>query len=122
VKRSKPMRRRSARRIQRETPGDRLYVSWLHLRLCVGVAIYGHVCHGRIEQSHERKHTGLSLKAPPRRSVPMCSKLHQDWEQHRGPFEGWDRDRRVEFMDKHISRENAAFERGEDASDLAVPF
>jgi hypothetical protein len=121
MKRSR-LRRKPARRIQRETPVERSYVAWLHLRPCVGVAMYGHVCDGRIEQSHERRNTGLGLKAPPRRSVPMCSQLHGHWENHCCEFAGWSRDKRAEFMDKHISRENAAFERGEDAHEMEIPF
>ncbi len=71
----------------------------------------GHRCEGRIEQAHERNQTGLGLKAPERRSIPLCSKLHREYDQHRGPFAGWTREERQEWIANHIAAEQDIYSR-----------
>ena len=91
-------------------------MAWLHSLACVGrLAFPGqHTCEDTqdwnpIEQSHERNMTGLGLKAPDLRSVPMCRSLHGQWEQHRGRFRDWTKDTRRVFMDKWIGATNAVW-------------
>ena len=110
IQRSKPMRRKSARRIARETPEERAYKAWVRNRPCVvGRYLVFHDCEGRIEQSHERNRTGLGLKASNLRSVAMCSRGHRDWEQHRGAFKGWTREARLTWMTACIVAEHSDF-------------
>lgn len=115
LKRSKPMRRKRARRIAKMTDRDRRYVTWIHTeRCCGGGAIVDHVCGpGDVQQSHIRDHTGLGLKSSPTESVPMCKALHEDWEQRKGVFAGWSQEERVTWFRAMISVYNALFEEQE---------
>jgi len=113
----RPPRRKAPRRVAKLTADDRRWRYWIHARPCI-VETHAYrsgsvTCLGRIEQSHERNMTGLGLKAPERRSVPMCKKHHEEWEQHRGVFEHPTKEDRRELMDLWIAREQADFERME---------
>jgi hypothetical protein len=57
--------------------------------------------------------TGLGLKAAERDSVPMCSELHRQWEQHTGLFFQWEKAYRKLWMRERIIEENARFEAGQ---------
>lgn len=77
--RGKTMRRKRARRIDRETPAERYYKQWVHERNCVGALL--HQCDGtRIQQAHYRDRTGISLKESNLRSLPMCKRLHDAYD------------------------------------------
>jgi hypothetical protein len=62
-----------------------------------------------IQQSHERNMTGMGRKEPDLRSVPMCRSLHEQWEQHRGRFDGWPKTCRRDWMAARIAETNAAW-------------
>lgn len=80
------IKRRRPRRLSR--PGsDLAYLGWLHKQPCI--LALSHRCERGIQASHLRHHTGLGLKEPDRNAIPMCAKLHEEWEQHRGVFKGW---------------------------------
>lgn len=111
IQRKSRMRKKAPRRVASLTADDRRWRTWVHARPCVGYTIIGHVCSGHIEQSHERDMTGFGLKAPERRSVPMCSQLHRAWETHAAPFARWTKEARKVWLDALIEAENAAFER-----------
>ncbi len=114
------IRRKSPRRISKQTPEEKAYQEWVHDQECVGVRSFStveygrrqtsHVCQGRIEQSHDRNMTGMGLKAPDRDSVPMCSELHRQWEQRTALFLGWERAYRKLWMRERIIEENARFD------------
>lgn len=113
-RRKSPIKRKAARRIARETADDKRWKQWIHTRPCVGILAFSythHRCSGEVQQSHERSMTGLGLKAPNRRSVPMCSDLHRQWETHAGVFTGKTKEQRKAWLDPLIEQENAAFER-----------
>jgi len=110
-----PMRRKAPRRVAKLTAEDRRWRMWIHARPCI-VETHAYrsgsvTCQGRIEQSHERNMTGLGLKAPERRSVPMCKKHHEEWEQHKGLFAAMSKETRRESMEYWINIEQAYFER-----------
>jgi hypothetical protein len=103
------MKRKAPRRLSR--PGaDPAYVSWLHTRDCV--SWHEHGCVGRIEQSHLRSMTGFARKEGDKWSLPMCSALHREWEEHRGMFVGWSRDKRLSWMVARIALEHLAYQLG----------
>jgi len=111
----KPLRRsRMKRKPTRPRRGaDPAYVAWLHEQSCVGEEFKSypvHHCGGRIEQSHDRNMTGLGRKEPDRRSIPMCSDLHAQWEARSGWFAGWDKEKRVEYMGERIARYNTQYD------------
>lgn len=90
---------------------DMAYRAFVHTLTCAG---YGkrdwngriHLCgfgfDQLLEQSHERDHTGLGLKAPERRSVMMCRSLHRRYEAEHV--------RAKEWMDARIAEANAKFD------------
>lgn len=110
------MKRKRARRIDRKTDLERKYTAWIHepFGACVGVQAFNgcprHECEGPIEQSHERHNTGLGLKAKDTRSIRMCRLLHSEWEQHKGPFLGWDNLVRANWFGARVIEANADFE------------
>lgn len=94
-KRRKWMRRKRARRIEKQTPEDRRYLAWLHTQPCVGAeSVPRHECLGRIEAAHFRDVTGASRKEPDTTCIPLCQSLHGDYDQARGYFYGIPRDER----------------------------
>jgi hypothetical protein len=110
--RSTRMKRKPPRRLSR--PGaDPAYVSWLHARPCVGPKVDSfHRCCGRLEQSHLRSTTGMGRKEPDKRSVPMCSVLHREWEEHTGVFAGMSKSDRLAWMILRIAEEHLAYQLG----------
>jgi hypothetical protein len=116
------IRRKSPRRISKQTPEEKAYQEWIHEQECVGVRSFStveygrrqtsHVCQGRIEQSHDRNMTGMGLKAPERDSVPMCSELHRQWTDHSGLFSQWEKPYRRLWMRERIREANDAFDAG----------
>lgn len=111
MKRGGPIKRKAPRRVAKLTDEDRRWRAWIHARPCVCEAMLPWHCYaGRVQQSHERDMTGLSLKAPERRSVPMCRGCHEDWEQHKGYFANWTKEARRAFMNEAIASENARFD------------
>lgn len=107
------MKAKRARRIDRETPQEKLYKAWIHTQPCVGEHFgktdVGHKCEGAIEQSHERNMTGLGLKSNNLRSIPMCAWLHRLWEQHDGWFRGWSKEGRRLWFGARVDKFNARF-------------
>lgn len=87
LKRSKQMRKRRARRIDRETPVEKVYRAWVHNRPCAARELFGHVCDGPIQMAHFRNMTGLGLKENNVRSIALCRRGHLDeYDQTAGPF------------------------------------
>jgi hypothetical protein len=109
LKRAGYIVKRRPRRLSR-AGADPKYRDWVRAQPCVFSGLPDHECQGRIEQSHERHHTGLALKAPDKRSVPMCSELHRQWEGHSGVFSRLDNLSRFALMDAWIAAEHARYE------------
>lgn len=121
LRRGGPIRRKRTRRVERKTPEEQAYTTYVHTRPCVGVrsfqggmsGVQPHRCEGAIQQSHGRNlHgvTGLGLKPNDLDSVPMCAGLHAQWEQRAGRFEGWSKEERRAWFASRIIEENAAFQ------------
>lgn len=107
LRRGKAMRKKIPRRVLRMTDEDRAYRAWIHTQPCCGRWIEDwngvvHQCDGAPQQSHERNHTGLGLKAPERRSVAMCSSLHAKYEAQHVSAVNW--------MNQRIAEANARFD------------
>lgn len=111
-----------ATRVSRKTEGEREFTEWVHGQACHvwfihgGVAalagpVHGCECSGRVEQSHLRHNTGLGRKESDFKSVPMCSRHHQLWEQHAGPFKGLTNMQRFALMTGWIAEVHRAYER-----------
>lgn len=101
------MRRKRARRIDRETPLERFCKAMVHRLPCVGIVhIEGHVCIGDIEQSHERsiaKGSGLGVKLKATEVCSMCWGLAREWDVNQGPFDRWPKARRLEWMAERVA-------------------
>ena len=112
---------RLRRRATRPRKGaDPAYVAWIHTQPCIGgmlAHLSNHDCAGRVEQSHLRSMTGMGRKEPDRNSIPMCSRLHAEWEQHAGSFYGWAKAEREAWMRSQIVEVNAKFNREHPESD-----
>lgn len=86
-------------------PGRRAFA---RAQACVGLAfIPGHRCRGENECSHLRDQTGAGLKEPDEFSCSMCRWLHAAWEEHRGPFAGWTKEQRAEWMRERCAETHA---------------
>ena len=107
--RRSPLRRKRLRRLDR--PGsDPGYKAWVHTQCCsVGSMGLGWWCEGPIQQAHLRNGTGIGRKEPDRNSIPLCRSHHEQYDQHRGVFEGWDRSRRLAWFLLRIAEANAAY-------------
>jgi hypothetical protein len=89
------MRKRSPRRLRRQSREEKQYLAWLHAQWCVGVeAIPGHQCTGPIQASHFRDVTGLGRKEPDTTCIPLCRALHESYDQALGFFAGIPKDER----------------------------
>src|SRR5215468_9034822 len=111
-KKRKPLRRKPARRLSRlgSDPGR---LEFCRAFPCVMNSL---VCDGPIEASHDRNMTGLGRKEADDRTVPMCRKHHQDWEQHKGWCEGWTKEFRKERIAHWIRSVNRAWRSTSDVS------
>jgi hypothetical protein len=95
IRRTRPMRRRASRRVQRKTDADRAFLSWLHLQACRLHWIGGHYgCDGPIQAAHFRDMTGVGRKEPDITCVPLCRRHHEQYDQAKGYFAGMTRDER----------------------------
>jgi hypothetical protein len=117
LKRS-PMKRRRARRIDRETPREKLYKEFVHTRPCIGRrGLIGHVCKQLpVQQAHVRNlHgvTGASLKPDNFDSIPACGWLHDHIDgrgtRRESPFRVWPREVLREWLASYVREENEAF-------------
>jgi hypothetical protein len=102
------MRRRSPRRLTRKG-ADRPYIAWLHTQPCVLTGLLSNWS-GGIQASHIRRQTGLGLKPPDRQALPMLRSVHEDWEQRKGFFRGWDDQRRWAWAEPLIAEHVARYE------------
>ena len=99
---------------------DKAYRDWVHRQPCVGLEAFpgvcGHFCGPppypvKVQQSHARDMTGVGRKEPEKRSVAMCPRLHQRWEEHNGWFNGWTKKQRRDWMNARIAEANAKFDK-----------
>ena len=93
---------------------DKRYRAWVHTQDCCGHGLPDwtgdvHWCAGDepVDQSHERDHTGMSLKSGERRSVMKCRSLHLRYEAEHVRARDWMRERIAEFSAR-FDREQAA--------------
>jgi hypothetical protein len=138
IKRSAPLQRRKrlrrgpSRRTLNRKLAETLYLRWLHSQPCIGTDAFppgeyhgpwhiamrdkhpGHVCAGRIEQSHARNigslPTGMGRKEDDFKSVPMCSGLHRQWEERSGWFAGWTKEQRRAWFIARIAECHLRFQ------------
>lgn len=88
------MKRKTPRRIKRETAAEKYWKAWVHTRPCVGNSFKGvfpHVCvnpSGRqgVTQMHFRDMTGLGLKEDNFQSLPGCENIHWQYDYTAGEF------------------------------------
>lgn len=88
LKRKRYMRKRRARRIERQTPMEQAFVHWLHDQPC---ALRSWECNGSIQAAHFRDMTGLGRKERDETCIPLCRKHHEDYDQAKNYFAAWDR-------------------------------
>lgn len=70
------------------------YMAFVATRPCIGrlLAVTGNECSaGRVYVHHA---FGRRVADGDLKTIPLCEKHHREWHEHRGIFEGWDRDRR----------------------------
>ncbi len=63
-----------------------------------------HYCEGPVQVAHLGVKPGMGMKCPDDEVGPLCMGLHQDYDQHKGPFRGLGRDERREWADGVIAR------------------
>lgn len=114
LRRTRRMKRKTSRRVLRMTAADKAYQKWIHTQPCCADNDPNwrgewHLClwDDPLDQSHERDHTGMALKAKERRSVRMCRTLHRLYERHHVEARDWMRERIAEANEK-FDREQAA--------------
>lgn len=127
IERGEPMRRqwmkrRAPRRVE-ERKHMRPYVAFVHRLPCVcelGVYRFSggqtadpsgyrdSLCGGRIEANHAGEKPGMGLKAPDFTCIPMCSKHHRAWTEHRDLFAAWTREERRAWADDAIRQTQLA--------------
>jgi hypothetical protein len=107
------MKKRRARRIDRETPKEKVFKSWIHGEPCAAAEhVPGHHCKGGIEQSHERsiaKGSGAGLKLNNFESWAFCWGAARDWDNNRGDFDRWPKAKRLKFSAERVIEANARF-------------
>ena len=107
------IKKKRARRIDRETPREKVYKIWIHHQSCAAGGVPGHVCNGPIEQSHERsiaKGSGTGVKLNNFESWAFCWQAARDWDNNRGIFNRWPKTRRLKYSAERVIEANAMFE------------
>lgn len=110
AKKAKRWEKHPAKRLSK--PGsDPGRLEFCRSRECVGLTAFpGHVCRGDVQASHLRRNTGMARKEDDAKTWPLCAGLHLDeWEKHRGSFEGWDNERRYLWAMDRIHEVNLAW-------------
>ena len=97
---------------------DPEFIRWLRLQPCA-LATF---CGDRSGPPHHARHNvGGGQRAHDSRAIPLCPKHHDDFHDGAGPFLGWDRQQRRDWMDQQIERWNNAYVRAL-APSAEVPF
>jgi hypothetical protein len=107
------MKKKRARRIDRETPREKVFKSWIHDQPCAARHVRGHVCEGRIEQSHERslaKGSGTGVKLNNFESWAFCWQAARDWDNNVGIFNRWPKAKRLAYSAARVVEANEMFE------------
>jgi hypothetical protein len=94
------MRKAAPRRLKRDA-AEAGYTHWLHFQGCAS-GYDGHGCSGPIQAAHLRSHTGLSRKEPAEFQTHLCEFIHTQFDQRRGPFDGWTEIMRFAWFMRHI--------------------
>jgi len=99
------MRRKTPRRIDRETPAEKYYKRWIHGEPCVCG------CTRPVQQSHLRNMTGAARKENNFMSVAQCAEDHQAFTENRGRFIGMTKFERFSWFIGQIARVHLEFSR-----------
>ena len=110
IKRSPP------RRLDRETPEESVYKLWLHAQLCVMTGYVGE----RIQASHVGSGGMSQKKGSWFDAVPMRDDVHREWEERRGRFYGWSKEKRDLWAASWIARTREAAEK--DGLKVPMPY
>lgn len=114
LKRSGPIKRKSARRISKQTAEERAFMEWLHRQECcakgnafiVGGQVYTttHWCFAGlydqppVQAAHFRDHTGTGRKEGDLTCIPLCIDMHDDYDGRRPHFfKGWSTEARKDW-------------------------
>jgi hypothetical protein len=88
------IRRRSPRRIFKQTPEEKAYLDGVRGLPCMARVLGD--CHGDIHAHHAGR-SGVGQKAPDDTAIPLCWFHHGDWHNCNGVFSGWKREKRREW-------------------------
>lgn len=97
------MRKKTPRRIARETPAEKYYKHWIHAQPCVCG------CGQPVQQSHFRSMTGIARKESNFQSIAQCAPDHRDFTEARGRFAGLTKLERFVWFTVEIKRVHARF-------------
>jgi len=97
--RRRPITRRAAKRIARETIEESQYKVWLHFQPCVITGEVGE----RVQASHCGKGGMGQKKGTWFHAIPMRYDIHQQWGERNGWFLGWTDLRREDFAAQHMA-------------------
>lgn len=116
LKRSGPIKRKSARRIAKQTAEERAFMDWLHKQECCAkglVIVPGvnppyttmHWCFAGqyegqepVQAAHFRDHTGTGRKESDLTCIPLCRTIHDDYDgRTQELFKGWSLEARKDW-------------------------
>ena len=101
------IRRKRARRIDRETSAEAHYRAWVHEQPCEA---YSPSCFDTVEQAHLRDMTGLGRKESGFKTIPLCSWHHRAYDQAGGVFRNWTLPERKSWFRQRIADAHKRFE------------
>lgn len=134
IKRKRALTRRarlrpiSPKRKRTDTPRDRAWMDAVKQLPCLAIGLVEYAtrpyfvnawateCDGPIDPHHagwnhsKGEGKGTAIKAKDDSCVPLCRRHHQCAETLAGPFRGWTKQQRREWMDEAIAKTRAAVE------------
>lgn len=115
LRRWKRMRKQRARRIDRKSDEERVFLAWLVTQTCEADGQWfdymKHVCYGPLQVAHPRNMTGLGLKESDLKAVRLCESIHTQYDQHRGAFRDWTREERLKWFAEMNRKAHVRFAR-----------
>lgn len=99
---------------QAEREGDPEYLAWVRTLPCCAPSVTQ--CDSPPPQHpHHETGAGMGMKAPDRRTMPLCWTHHRCFHDGMGPFAGWSTEERRRWQEERIAAclaEHVVFEKG----------
>lgn len=112
-----PLRRtRMKRRRPRPQPAhlrDDVYKAWIRKQPCCCGCGQDAPC----DPAHERRQTGLALKAHDHTCIPLRRQCHRDYDGRKGKWAGWTNEQRNIWHDVKVTHHRARYLQSQSACD-----